>query len=246
MLLVQQGPHPFVLLALTLCNGMDERQGELPFAQVVAGGFAYHLVFEIVEYVVFNLETEAQLFAKLPQPLYIGFAGSGRQGAHLHAGIEERCRLAANYLEIGILVKAMFPGIGELVYLPASQLATQHTQTGNDGHLVGPHRTGQGTRHEIVARQHRNAVVVQMVDRRQPPAFLRLVYHIVVYQAGVVQQLQRGGGIDCFAWYRAEQFCAQQYQNRPYLLAFTLEIGVDYLVHQGTVRMQCLGKGLIQ
>ena len=69
------------------CERVEEGECDFPFAEVVAGGFSDFCVGEVVEYVVADLEAEAQQACVFAQSLLarVIAVDSGGYGSYLHA-----------------------------------------------------------------------------------------------------------------------------------------------------------------
>lgn len=225
--------HFAVLFVVVVRDSVEERQRYLALAQVVAGGLAYGFVFVVVEDVVFYLEAETQEFAEGFEAVSCCIIGIGRYGSYVHTCLEERCRFAADHLEVGCLGEFVRAGIVQLVYLAVSQLLPQGCHHGNDGHTACLNAAFEGARHEEVTYQYGYPVVFLGIDGGLLASEGGVVYDIVVYEAGVVHQLygcRSGNGNGRYAPGHAG---AKQYKNRPYLFAFRLQITVYDSVHEG-------------
>lgn len=94
------------------------------------------------------------------------------------------------------------------------------------GHLY------KGRSQQIVAREHGHLVVEHGVHRELSATLAAFVHHIVVHQAGIVEQLQRHGRMKSRRRNRAAQLSRKQHQHRPHHLPAPLADVFDYTVEQ--------------
>lgn len=88
---VEEGAHGFffTLGGGALGDGVEERKADFAFAEVVAGRFADDFRVEVVEDVVFDLETESEEFGKFADCVKTPVGDSATVGSHGGASHEE-------------------------------------------------------------------------------------------------------------------------------------------------------------
>ncbi len=129
LLLHHRGDQVALLVAAEL-QSMDERQGDLPFLEVVADALAELLLAGgVVEGVIHELEGDAEVHAVVGQRLPEFRRGAPKDGTHLAGGGEQDRRLAPHHVDVAIDGDVEVAGADEL----------QHLAFGDDGGGVGQH-----------------------------------------------------------------------------------------------------------
>ena len=200
-------------------KSVDYGQGEFALGHVVAGGLAYLGRVVIVEYVVANLEDNAQRLAEalgLAHPL---FGHAGRYGAYRAARLEQRGGLATDDFVVCLFGNFALSDTRKLEYLTVGKRAAELGQIPDYQFVVRYRHVQQRRREDIVAHEHRHLVVIQGVDRRLPAALAALVHHVVMHERGRMQQLQTHRGVQRGVVHGAVVPGHQHYQHRPHALA---------------------------
>ena len=174
------------------CNGADDRQGQLPLAEIVADILAHIARGPApVEQVVDDLETHAERIAIGGQRLDLRVGYGGDDAADLGRGLEQGGGLAANDLRVDRFGRGEILRGGELQHLPLGDGGgrvgedIEHVQRAGFDHQL------EGAGEEVIAHQHAGFVVPEQVGRGPPAPLAAFVDHIVMQERGGVDELHR-------------------------------------------------------
>ncbi len=234
------------MLGSALAHGVDQGQGGLALGQVVAHVLAQCLgVTFIVEQVVDQLESHAQVVTEHAQGLALGIGSLGQGRSTVGGGFEQHGGLAADDVHVDVLGGA---GV-------ANPRQLQHFTLGND-----PGRPGQDLhdRHrpqldhhleragiEEITDQHAWGVAPQGVGRGAAAAHARHVDHVIVQQGGGVQEFDGCRQQPQVVAPVAQGLAAQQHQQWAQALATGRRDIVADLRYQRHARGQLLLDDLV-
>ncbi len=103
------------MLFRSIVEGIEQRKCNFTFAKIIACGFAYLWIREIVEYVILYLEAKSEQFGILHHRRIFNRSRAGGFRSHFHAVQKEGCRFFADHHEIALLIEMMFAHIADLI-----------------------------------------------------------------------------------------------------------------------------------
>ena len=122
--------------------------------------------------------------------------------------------------------------IVDLVYFAERKQFAETRYGIDDANVACRESLLQGRTYEEVAHEHSYVVVPDAVDGREAATAVGIVYHVVVYQRGVVKHLHRRACLYDVVIDASEEACRQEHEYGADLLPFCLKIALDYLVHK--------------
>ena len=135
--------------------------------------------------------------------------------------------------------------VRQLQNLATGQRAPQFGQILHYLLVAGVCHVEQRRRQQVVAHKHSHLVVVGGIERRLPPALTTLVDHVVVHEAGGVQQLEAHGGIERRVGHGAVVAGHEQYEHRAHALAGLLPyMGQSLREHAVCMRQRVVEKSV--
>ena len=174
-----------------MAQGIDKGQRQLALAQVVAHGLSHVHTLREVEEIIAQLEAHARELPVLAQSFHVAFRAAGREGTQLSAGREERGRLLSYDFVIESFVHV---GCIRAVHLEQLAVGQRLAQFGYHRHHTRVLRGRcmlERLAQDIVSHEHGSLVVQEGVHRLLSPAPVALVHHIVMDQAGRMEQFER-------------------------------------------------------
>ena len=201
-------------------HGLDDRQGQLALAEIVADVLAGGLGVALhVEQVIDDLEGDAQRVAIVEHRAHMILGRARQHRARLGRGGKQRRGLAANDLEVDALVRAQVLRGGQLQHLALGDgrggigQDRQHAQAARLDHQL------KGAGKEVIAHQHAGLVVPQQVRRGPPAALGAFVHHVVMQERCRVDEFHRRGQMHRIGPVVAAQLGCGQHQHRAQALA---------------------------
>ena len=175
-------------------HGVNQWQGGLAFGQVIAHVLAHGFgIAQVIQYVVHQLECQAQVLAVVFQGGFLFRVRSGQQCAGVGRCFEQHGRLVMDNHHVLVF--------GEVRVLHVHQL--HHLALGNHRRGVGQHvhdRQAFQLHHHLegpgiqeITYQHARGVAPLGVGGTAAPAHVGGVHHVVVQQGGGVQEFNDRG-----------------------------------------------------
>ena len=229
-----------------LCEGIDQRQRDFAFPQVVSGRLAHGFILEIVENVVFDLEAQSEEFHEFCQILDVGLVGFHGISAHLHAAAEQRCGFLRDDVVVVLFVDVVLLGDVYLVDFAGRQFLAQFGNYLNDAIVACLDGTRQRVADKEVAYEHGYVVGPNAVDSGVAPPYFCFIDYVVVNQRSIVQQFDGGCSIEDVAVHFCEELGAEDNDYRADLLAFCFKVLLHHLVQQLAVAAERVVDNAVQ
>jgi hypothetical protein len=227
----QADQRPLFIVAMT--QRMQQRQRGFAFGEVVAEILAARRrIGPVIQHVVYQLVSRAQVFAVTGQRGLLRVIGAGEHGGDLGTGFEQSAGLAIDHFEVTLLGGLGIVRIHELQHLA---LGDHVGGVGHDLHdplrAHGGHHL-EGARVDEVADQDAGLVAEDIVGRGAPAALLRPVDHVVVQQRGGVYEFDEGSGFDVFVALDTAGAPGQHAEQGSQAFAAATNDVLGHLVHQ--------------
>ena len=221
-----------------LLEHVEQRQRDFALAHVAAGGLAGHFHRRIIQYVVFDLEGDAQVVAELAHPVYVLFVRTDRDRPGGSAGAEQRGGFLIDDVVVDFARHRQFLGLLGLDQLSLAHLVDRTRDLGQHVPALVLQADVIGARENVVADQNGRPGVPQRVDGRLAASDVSLVDDVVMDQRGRMDHLdQRRAHVAPLADL-AVQGGRQQHEQRAELLAPVAEDVVADRADIGVVAMQ--------
>ena len=209
-------------LITTIVYSVDDGERQLSFSHIVARRLADFGRVVIVEDVVANLESDAEILTEQLRSLHILLRSARRERTDAGTSLEESRRLLLYHVVVDILRDVLASDVRELQNLAVGERASEFGKIGNDLLRVGASHAKQRRRKDIVAHEHSHLIVVSSVHRRLTATLLALVHHVVVHERSRMQQFQTHGSILRRMVYLSEVLRHEQNEHWTHTLACTL------------------------
>ena len=227
-------------------QGINQRQGHLALAQVVARGLADDGIVKVIKGIVLDLETDAQqagIAAQLVDGRLRRVVGIT---AHSRTALKQRRRLGTNDFHVSVLVDVVVARDVHLVNLAQREVAAHVGQRTQDASVACSHAAAQRSRDKEVTDKHCHMVAPHAVDGGLAAPFCRLVDDVVMDERGVVQHLQGSCTLQSLVVDAAKELGTQQRHDGPQELAFVLEVSRHDIVCQLAVTVQRADNNLVE
>src|SRR5579859_220624 len=217
--LAQYGLNQFAFFRCTPLQGMDDRHGHFPLAQVAGHRFAENLFGGgEVQNIIHDLEGHAQVASEVPDALFLFFGCARQNRAHPHARGEQAGGLAIDKIEVFVQGDA-FTQLFNLEQLAFHHLLGKINEHIENAEVALLHGDLEGLHVKPVAGKHAHGVPPLCVGGRTPAAGLSFVNNVVVNQGGGVDNLYHSAQLDGAAAGVSEELGGEQQQRRTNALA---------------------------
>src|SRR5579859_3000261 len=215
----QYGFNQLAFFRGTTLQGMDDRHGHLPLAQVAGYGLAENFFGGgEVQDIIHDLEGHAQAASEFPDALLLFFGCPRQDRAHSHARGKQAGGLAVDKIEVLVQGDA-FAQLFNLEQLAFHHLLGEVDENVEDAEVALLHGDLEGLHVKPVAGEHAHGVSPLRVGRRTPATGLGFVDNIVVNQGGGVDDLHYRAQLDGAATGISEELGREQQQRRTDALA---------------------------